>query len=270
MKKTIFSTVLSSLLITILTIFINYFVTIVIGDDIKIEFVSKNTGNTVKNVIMIKNMKNSKDSKKFKIYIDDDVKISNIMINSIDVDVNSNCIIVPSIGPNNVSLVEFNTLNTVRNSQIKLSKNSQKISTNRFNDVVNFTLFYVIVIIIYSLINFVFEIRSKMRTKKHEEQSNKQIKRLEELNNDLTKKVNITLLLHKKEIESLANENKFYKELLLNNVLDSKDKEEIISLVEKRLKSFKKEKIDELSFTDLTEIINEAVRIELFIKGKTQ
>lgn len=154
MKNEYKSLILSAILPLILSLLGQFLFIYFFGDDGKVEIVGNvlNAEN-YQTIISVKNMSNDEYLKNIEIILKGNVEVINAEINGEQVDQNLN---FGEISPKSVSTLIIISKQELTKDNITIIKNGSKITIENFNNVTNYKLMYLLIVLSYFIINFIF------------------------------------------------------------------------------------------------------------------
>ncbi len=261
MLKEIIKSIIAAVFTVIVTILVSYLISYINSPDAKVTIGYSNIeNNKYMNLILVKNVKKDEYLKKFDIIIDNNIKISDIRVNDKQLDTNNNTIHIDSIDPTGSSIITLNSSSKLRKNNIIFAKNNQKFKIEYANSFKNITVYTILLILSYAIINFLLSVRQDIRYDKIKCEREKRMDEIEQnlrkTNNTLEKvekKSNAYKVLYLKEISDMEKELQFYRGLISETYGKKISREELENIISKQLKLASKIKDRNLYFDDVFE-----------------
>lgn len=266
MKKEILSAFISAIATMILTIVSQFLGIYFWGDQATIELVSSEySKDEFTSVLAIKNMMKDEYLEEISIEIDKDIRVNTVIKDGKKID-NLNVLKIDKISPSKLSTILIQSDKKISKEKISIIKNHQRISIEYFNNIKNFKSVYLVLVLIYFIINmFIYTITS-IKTKKTRDNINELYDKATKKSDDIEKKlIKIEKAeiyrkkIYLKEMTDREKELKFYQQLLLKQTGNSMTKEELEEFISKNLKTFNKKKIKYIDYEDILKIVGNII-----------
>jgi len=263
MKKEIIISFLGAVFAAIISLGITLLINYLTLPDAKInQSVFKDKNNNYINTIMIKNTKSNDYLDELKIVVDSDISINSVLINNESIKYDDNSIVVEKIKPKESSIIIIVTDSKIDKDNIVFVSNNQKYDMEYFNDYIFVPAYVIITIISYSILTFIFSVRSDVKRSRMKEEEDKEynsmketLKNQEEISDSIKRRLQAQATVHLKEIHDMNIELDFYQKLIINLCNEKISKDDLDNLISKKLKTFKHNKKKVLSYEDAYEMV---------------
>lgn len=275
MKNEIKNGVIGAIITCIITAILQFLFIFFFGDDGKIEIVTNMLDDKkYQTIIAVKNMSSDEYLTDIELKINEEIEFVSVEIDGKEIE-DSSKIYFKNIGPKSVSVIKIISDKEITSNDIVIVKNGLKITSESFNNSTNYKILYLIIVISYSIINFIiglwFEYKNskeyEMLKEKSDEAINESKKLKEECEKNelklakIEKNIKVNKVVFLKEMNDLEKEKQFYQKLLLKKMDGAYTKDDFEKLITKELKLFNKKKIKHLSYDDIFDVVDEIVEI---------
>lgn len=278
MKMELKNAIIGAILTFLVTAILQYSFLFFFGDDGKIELIcNKLNDNSYQTIIALKNMSSDEYLKNIEIKLKDDIEIISLDIDGKSTE-NFSVINFEDVVPTVTSVITIISEEDITEEDLIIIKNGANVSVEEFNKATNYKIFYLIIIISYTITSFIIELwfnsknyKNYKKTKdeiteeynsirKENEVTLSQISKIEKELESSKRKLSIEHTIYVKEMNQLEKENIFLKNMLLKKYDKKISKEQLETMLIKEMKRFSRKNIRHLTYDDVYNIIESKIK----------